>query len=1369
MTRAAPALLAATMACFALIGAGVAQAGAVLSNGTVQLGVNDAGQLNFGNRGVTYVPTGNDGTRAGCPCEGWGAGNADADPAKSFSGFANQSQGITGVAQQSFVSDAATATSTTTVGEGRLWVTHEFLPFVGSENLYEVKVTLTNTSAETLGDVRYTRLMDWDIEPTPFQEFVTVRRGTTPALLFSNDNGFESNDPLRAGPSEPIDPATQNIDFTDSGPADHGALFDFGFGALEPDQSVTFSIFYGAAGTTADADAAISAAGAELYSYGKPSNGGVPNNALNTFIFGFRGLGGKPIIPPKLTLTPKLAATPIGTEHTVTLVVRDSARGLVPGAPIVFGVTGANPQAETPATTDDAGEATYSYTGTSAGRDTIIACLDGDGDGSCGPTEVTVKARNDYEDPIQPKTLIDSGPADGAFINDSTPTFTFSATTVDSTYECRVDAADFAPCTSPVTLELLGEGEHTFEVRATDPAAHTDASAETRTFTIDETTIDAGPLEEAWIADTAPVFEFSSGKPGSTFTCVVDGGDPFLCESPYAMSGLAEGPHTFAVAATDAFGIMDPSPATRSFTVDTTAPDTTIDAGPADAATIADSTPTFAFSSSEPVSTFVCAIDEAVAVSCDSPLESAELAEGQHTFTVTATDTAGNTDASPATRKFTVDTITPETTIDAGPLEGATITDSTPTFEFSSSESAATYTCAIDGGGTFSCGSPYTPSALADGEHTFTVTASDAAGNTDASPESRTFTVDATAPQTTIDAGPADGGMTSDSTPTLEFSADDAGSTFECALDSGDPFACDTSYTPSALEEGQHTFTVTASDGLGNADASPATRTFTVDTTLPQTTIDAGPAADATIADSTPTFEFSSSESGSTLKCTIDDGGEFSCASPFTPSALAEGQHTLTVTASDGAGNADASPATRTFTVDTTAPQTTIDAGPAAGATIADTTPTFEFSSSEPGSTFECAIDGGGTFSCDSPYTPTPRADGEHTLTVTATDGVGNTDASPATRTFTVDTTAPQTTIDAGPAAGSTITSTPTFEFSSSEPESTFECTINDGVPFSCVSPLMPALSDGEQTVTVTASDGVGNTDASPATRTFAVDTVAETTIDAGPADGSTTGDSTPAFEFSSGEAGSRFSCTVDDGAAFDCESPLTLDALADGEHTFTVAVTDGVGNTDPSPATRTFTVDTTAPQTAVEVGPANGSTTADSTPTFEFSSGEAGSTFSCSLDGGEAFSCASPFTPGALGDGVHTLTVRATDSSGNPDGTPTTRTFRVDTTPAPVPAGTPAPAPASKPAVAPTSPEVELLRCVSRRRFDIKLRPARVRLVSAVVRVNHKRVAVRKSGGRLRATVDLRGLAKATYTVTIDARDARRHHYRETRRYGVC
>jgi hypothetical protein len=76
--------------------------------------------------------------------------------------------------------------------------------------------------------------------------------------------------------------------------------------------------------------------------------------------------------------------------------------------------------------------------------------------------------------------------------------------------------------------------------------------------------------------------------------------------------------------------------------------------------------------------------------------------------------------------------------------------------------------------------------------------------------------------------------------------------------------------------------------------------------------------------------------------------------------------------------------------------------------------------------------------------------------------------------------------------------------------------------------------------------------------------------------------------------------------------------------------------------------------------------------------------------------------------------------------------------------------------------------RCSSRRRITIHLRPPRVKLTSAVVKLGDRKVKVRK-GKRLTAVIDLRGRTKGTYTVTINARDAAGRHYRETRRYHVC
>jgi dipeptidyl aminopeptidase/acylaminoacyl peptidase len=91
---------------------------------------------------------------------------------------------------------------------------------------------------------------------------------------------------------------------------------------------------------------------------------------------------------------------------------------------------------------------------------------------------------------------------------------------------------------------------------------------------------------------------------------------------------------------------------------------------------------------------------------------------------------------------------------------------------------------------------------------------------------------------------------------------------------------------------------------------------------------------------------------------------------------------------------------------DTTPPETTITSGPTGewspGKTN-DSTPTFTFASNEAGSTFECSDDGGAWQPCSSPYTTPHLADGEHSFRVRATDAAGNTDSTPAERTFTIE------------------------------------------------------------------------------------------------------------------------------------------------------------------------------------------------------------------------------------------------------------------------------------------------------------------------------------------------------------------------------
>ena len=157
-----------------------------------------------------------------------------------------------------------------------------------------------------------------------------------------------------------------------------------------------------------------------------------------------------------------------------------------------------------------------------------------------------------------------------------------------------------------------------------------------------------------------------------------------------------------------------------------------------------------------------------------------------------------------------------------------------------------------------------------------------------------------------------------------------------------------------------------------------------------------------------------------------------------------------------------------------------------------------------------------------------------------------------------------------------------------------------------------------------------------------------QTTISGGVPNGGSTTDRTPVFGLVSSEAGSTFSCQVDSGLPIACSNPFVSDPLGEGTHTLTVRATDVAGNTDATPATRTFTVDTIPPDASIDSGPTG--TTADPTPTFTFSADEP-VTFACRFDSAVYAACSgtgthTPASP--LPDGPHTFRVRARDAAGN-------------------------------------------------------------------------------------------------------------------------
>jgi Bacterial Ig-like domain/Glycosyl hydrolase catalytic core len=96
---------------------------------------------------------------------------------------------------------------------------------------------------------------------------------------------------------------------------------------------------------------------------------------------------------------------------------------------------------------------------------------------------------------------------------------------------------------------------------------------------------------------------------------------------------------------------------------------------------------------------------------------------------------------------FAAETVRPVATVTAGPAQGSSTNDNTPTFSFTSNEPGSTFLCRVNAGAFKPCSSPYTLPALADGTHSFFVRAIDAPGN-ESGLASRSFTVDTKPPAT---------------------------------------------------------------------------------------------------------------------------------------------------------------------------------------------------------------------------------------------------------------------------------------------------------------------------------------------------------------------------------------------------------------------------------------------------------------------------------------------------------------------------------------------------------------------------------------------------------------------------------------------
>jgi hypothetical protein len=251
----------------------------------------------------------------------------------------------------------------------------------------------------------------------------------------------------------------------------------------------------------------------------------------------------------------------------------------------------------------------------------------------------------------------------------------------------------------------------------------------------------------------------------------------------------------------------------------------------------------FAFTSSEPGSTFECSLDEGAWTTCTSPAEYSDLMDGAHTFAVRAIDPAGNTDPIPAEYGWTVDTVSPSLTILTHP--GTPTNHTAASFTFTATDISSgidTVRCHIDSAPAVDCAAGSFSTSLGEGTHTFYIDAIDHAGH----PASANFTwiIDVTPPEAQLSDLAAF--QTSLSFP-VNWTGTDALSSianYDVQVQLGGVWTdwqVETLLTSASFtgEDGnEYTFRVRAADKAGNVGDWGLTATTIVDITNPVATMD---------------------------------------------------------------------------------------------------------------------------------------------------------------------------------------------------------------------------------------------------------------------------------------------------------------------------------------------------------------------------------------------------------------------------------------------------------------------------------------------------------------------------------------------------
>ncbi|WP_267132732.1 BapA/Bap/LapF family large adhesin [Acinetobacter baumannii] len=662
---------------------------------------------------------------------------------------------------------------------------------------------------------------------------------------------------------------------------------------------------------------------------------------------------------------------------------------------------------------------------------------------------------------------------------------------------------------------------------------------------------------------------------GQTYTATVDSTAGTWTVSVPGSDLTADADKTIdaKVTFTDAAGNSSSVNDTQTYTLDTTAPDAPVinpvnGTDPITGTAEPGSTVTVTYPDGT-TATVVAGTDGSWSV--PNP---GNLVDGD-TVTATATDPAGNTSL-PGTGTVSADITAPVVALD-----DVLTNDSTPALTGTVNDPTATVVVNVDGvdypavnngDGTWTLADNTLPT-LADGPHTITVTATDAAGNV--GNDTAVVTIDTVAPNAPVldpinATDPVSGQAEPGSTVTVTY-PDGTTATVVAGTDGSWSVP-----NPGNLVDGD-TVTATATDPAGNTSL-PGTGTVSADITAPVVALD-----DVLTNDSTPALTGTVNDPTATVVVNVDGvdypavnngDGTWTLADNTLP-ALTDGPHTITVTATDAAGNVGND--TAVVTIDTVAPNAPVldpinATDPVSGQAEPGSTVTVTYPD---GTTATVVAGPDGSWSVPNPGN---LVDGD-TVTATATDPAGNTSL-PGTGTVSADITAPVVALD----DVLTNDSTPALTGTVNDPTATVVVNV-DGVDYPAVNNgdgtwtladnTLPTLADGPHTITVTATDAAGNVGNDTAVVTI------DTSLPVVSLDDLTTNDTTPALTGAIDDPTATVVVNVDgidypatnNGDGTWTLADNTLPALIDGPHTVAVTATDPAGNT--ATDTATLTIDT--------------------------------------------------------------------------------------------------------------------------------------------------------------------------------------------------